>query len=234
MVLSLFIAFAALSGSPASAALPGAMVLQDALNELEVCRAAKPEDCWSPKRAYAVHGATCEPIAPDAGRPAIACRIDMTLAYEDPKRGATRYHDWCGRFAQNAAKRWEVLQVRDRVCEIASRLSADPNPLPDRQQVESALIGMMTCHDHDGMTECRPQPRSATVQSLRCRPIAPSAEAKTRVACRVTADIQSAMRSSIGRLRNDCLRLDRITPADQSPALWVWAFVSPETRCEVD
>jgi hypothetical protein len=238
----LFTALASMAATPPATdfARPADIALQDSLNELEVCRSPNPADCWWPKRTYKVHDASCIPIAPEAGRPAIACRVDMTLTYEDPKRGYTRSHDWCGRFSKRSMQdnkpEWEVVQVRDRPCEIPSALKADPNPIPGRPELESAIIGMYRCYDPDGITHCVAGPDSAEVQSFQCKPIPPGGDYPVRVACRVTADVHRNIfrnKHRDHRFDNQCLRLDRITAGDESPAYWMVIYVPEESRCEV-
>lgn len=216
---------------------PTDIALQDSLNELEVCRSSNPSDCWSPKRAYKVHGASCVPIAPEGQRTTIACRVDATLTYEDPKRGYFRDHNFCVRFSKGSAQvgrpEWEVVQVRDRPCEIQSMLVADPNPAPEQVHIERALVGMLTCYDQDGITDCGTQPKTAKVQEFRCKQIKPGKEYLVRVACRVTGEVNYSTGRVMSRFRDDCVRLDRITAVDRSPAIWVAIYVPGETPCEV-
>jgi hypothetical protein len=216
---------------------PTDSALEDALNELEVCRSSDPADCWSPMRAYKVHGARCMPIAPEAQKPTIACRVDMTLTYEDPARGYKRYHDWCGRFSKHGVgegkPEWKVVQVRDRPCEVLTKLTRDPNPLPKQVHIERGLVGMLSCSDLDGMKHCSYQPESARVSTFRCKPIEPGEEYSVRVACRVSGNVLYSTGRVMRRLRHECIRLDRITPADESPAYWVAIYVPDDVKCEV-
>lgn len=216
---------------------PTDIALQDSLNELEVCRSSNPSDCGSPKRAYKVHGASCNPIASEGQRTTIACRVDATLTYEDPKRGYFRDHDFCVRFSKGSAQvgraEWEVVQVRDRPCEIPSMLAADPNPTPEQVHIEGALVGMLTCYDRDGITHCGSQPETAKVQDFRCKQIEPGKEHPVRVACRVTGEVNYSTGRVMSRFRNDCVRLDRITAVDRSPAIWVAIYVPEQSPCEL-
>lgn len=231
-------ALALTDASPVTVSIPPTDVdLQTALNELEVCKSANPSDCWSPKRAYKVHRARCIPITPEGQKPTIACRVDMTLTYEDPQREYTRHHDWCGRFSKRGAgdgkPEWEVVQVRDRPCEIPTMLTRDPNPRPEQKHIERALVGMLTCHDLDGMTDCFSQPESARVNEFQCKQIKPGKEYPVRVACRVSGDVLYSNGRVMARFRHNCIRLDRITPTDQSPAYWVSVYVPDDVRCEL-
>lgn len=233
------ITFALMAAAPPTTDLvrPSDTALQDSLNELEVCRSPNPSECWSPKRTYKVHGASCIPIAPEGDKPAIACRIDLTLTYEDPNRGFTRYHDNCTRFSkrgvQDSKPEWEVVQVRDRPCEIPSMLTMDPNPAPGRAEIERAMVGMLTCHDLDGVTDCFAQPEVARLEAFKCKLIKPGGEYTARVACRVTGDVRSSFGRPMMQLNNTCIRLGRITSRDRSPAYWVAAYVPEETPCEI-
>jgi hypothetical protein len=239
MKMFLPIAFALAAATPPASnfARPTDMALQDSLNDLEVCRSLNPSECWSPKRAYKVHGASCIPIAPESGKPTIACRVDSTITYEDPKRGYTRDHDWCARLSKrgklDGRPEWEVLQIRDRPCEIRSMLTSDPNPTPGQAPIERALLGMLTCYDLDGQTECGSQPESASLQAFQCTQIQPGEEYTVRVACRVTGDVRYSTGRLMSQFSHACVRFDRVTPADRSPAIWVGIYVPEKSPCEV-
>lgn len=176
-------------------------------------------------------------IPPEEGGRAVACRVDLTLTYADPRFETTRHRDTCLRFGRRDASGsggdWVVLQIRGRACEMASALRGDPNRTPRRPELERALIGRFSCFDPDGMAHCAPDPDRAVVEAFRCRPIARGEEDRARVACRVTARVGFPLRSTRLRLENECVRLDRITPADQSPAHWVAIYVPDRVRCEL-
>jgi hypothetical protein len=215
---------------------PTNIALQDSLNELEVCRSSNPSDCGHPKRAYKVHGARCKPIASEGQRTTIACRVDATVKYEDPELGYHRDHDFCVRFSKRSSQvgraEWEVVQVRDRPCEIPSMLAADPNPTPEQVHIEGALVGMLTCYYSDD-SHCGSQPETAKVQDFRCKQIEPGNEHPVRVACRVTGEVNYSTGRVMSRFRNDCVRLDRITAVNISPAFWVAIYVPEESPCEL-
>lgn len=241
MIILLPIVFALMADSPPAIDFvrPSDTALQDSLNELEVCRSPNPSECWSPEREriYKVHGASCIPIAPDGDKQVIACRIDLTLTYADPKRGFTRHYDNCTRLSkrgvQDGKPEWEVVQVRDRPCEIPSMLTRDPNPEPRRTEIERAMVGMLTCHDFDGATDCFVQPEVAQLEAFRCKPIKPGEEYEARVACRITGDVRSSFGRPMSQFNNTCIRLDRITSRDRSPAYWVAIYVPEEIPCEI-
>lgn len=216
--------------------LPDRPALEEALNELEVCRGSSTPDCPPPHRRYTVHRATCITIPPEEGLRAVACRVDLTLTYADPQHETTRFRDSCLRFgARNGAvsgPAWVVLQIRGRPCEIPSALRGDPNGTPRRRELERAILGRYRCYDLDGMTHCPPDPDRVAIETFICRPIGQGNEGRARVACRVTGTVgHSRLRNDI-RLQNECFRLDRITRADESPAYWVAVYVPEEVRCE--
>lgn len=233
---------AAVMAAPAPAAeraLPSFAELQEALNDLEKCRGLTGPECPPPERRYTVHGAKCMAIPPLEGRRSVTCRVDETLTYADPTHETTRSRDLCVRFAElegsASRRRWTVVQVRDRPCEMPSALKGDPNGLPERVGLERALVGHYTCYDLDGMTHCASQPESAWVESFRCKPIAPGGEYEARAACRVTAvvNFRSFIRARGMRLDDACFHLDRITAADRSPAHWVVIHVPDRKSCGV-
>lgn len=234
-----FLFFAALLGTlPAApdADIPNRAQVQAALNALERCRGLTGPECPSPLREYRVHDARCMRIAPEEGRATVACRVDLSLIYPDPERN-TRHRDNCARFVRRDdtgdGPDWAVVHIRDRPCEMQSLLARDPNPEPDRRQLARALVAMLTCYDTDGITDCGPQPTTAVVEAARCRPIPPGAEGRARAACRVTGRVNFSSGRGPQRLRDICIRLDRFTPADESPAVWSAIYVPEGVRCEV-
>jgi hypothetical protein len=228
---------ALLASSPATteAGLPSLLQVQAALNALETCRGLAGPDCPPPYRVYRVHRAQCMHIPPEGGRETVACRVDLSLDYPDPTQNFRR-RDSCSRYArrnnEGSGPDWEVLQIRDRPCEVPSFLPRDPHPAPDRPQLERALVSMLTCHDLDGMTHCYVQPTGASVERARCRPIAPGAEGRARAACRVTASVAYG-RFGRQRLDDICVRLDRYSAADAEPVIWGAIYVPEEVPCEV-
>lgn len=229
---------ALLASSPvvAGADLPKRAELLAALNALETCGDPPVAGCSAPSRAYRVHKAKCMRIAPERGRAAVACRVDLSLDYPDPERN-TRHRDSCLRFVRGDGagngRGWEVLNIHDRPCEMPSALVRDPNPEPGPEQMERALVGMFTCYDTDGITDCFSQPTSARIEKMVCKSIAPGAEGNVRVACRVTGSVVFSSGFRRQALDDICIRLERTTPADESPAYWVGDYVSEKVRCEV-
>ena len=217
------VALMAAPSPTAGTPFPSLAALQDALNDLEKCPGPTGPGCPEPERRYKVDGAKCMTIPPEGGRPSVTCRVDLTLTYADPKHETTRHHDSCLRLARldssGDAPDWTVLQIRDRPCEMPSALKGDPNRIPKPAELERALVGKFTCYDFDGITHCGPQPERAAVEAFECKPIPPGEERDHRVACRVTAGVAfSGRRRYVQRLENECVRLDRITEADRSPA----------------
>jgi hypothetical protein len=236
-MLHAILSAALLASAPATTetGLPTLVQVQAALNALETCRGLTTPDCPPPYRVYRIHRVQCMPIPPEGGREAAACRVDLSLDYPDPDRN-TRHRDDCSRYARRdnggSGPDWEVLQIRDRPCEVPSILPRDPHPAPDRPQLERALVSMHTCHDLDGMTHCYVQPTGASVEAARCRPIAPGAEGRARAACRVTASVAFG-RFGRQRLDDICVRLDRYSAADEEPVVWGAIYVPEGVPCEV-
>lgn len=226
----------AMAAPAAGAGLPSSADLEEALNGLEKCRGLTGPECPAAERRYKVHGAKCIAIAPDDVARRVACRVDHTLTYADPRHETTRYRDTCLRFVRRAGSGsrdgWAPVYIRDRPCEMPSALKVDPNRIPERDRLERALVGHYSCYDLDGITDCADQPESASVEAFRCKPIAPGTKGEARVACRVTGAVATSFRVR-ARLRNACFRLERLTPADQSPAYWVIIHVPGDVRCEV-
>ncbi len=227
-----------LAAPPAGAGpgLPSLTEVQAALNALEACRGLTGPVCPPPYRVYRVHRAQCLHIPPESGREAVACRVDLSLDYPEPDRNFRR-RDSCSRYARRAnagsGPEWEVLQIRDRPCEAPSILPRDPHPVPDRPELERALVAMLTCHDTDGITDCGLQPTRANVAEARCLAIAPGAEGRARAACRITASVTYTGGFRTQRLTMFCIRLDRYTAADEDPVLWGTIYVPEEVPCEV-
>lgn len=236
MIPASIFAVAVMAAAPPAAdtALPGLAELEEALNDLEKCRGPAGPECPPPERRYKVHGAKCMTIPPLDGRPSVTCRVDETLTYADPRQETTRFRDSCVRFAEleSRPRRWTVVQVRDRPCEMASILKGDPNRLPTRRAIESALVGYYSCYDLDGIADCADQPESASLESFRCKPIAPGDKYGARAACRVTGVVKSRNRVR-DRVDDACFRLDRITDPERSPAYWSVAYVPDQVRCEI-
>lgn len=236
----LVFAAAVLAAAPSAAVgtpVPDRAAIEAALNELEVCRGLSTPDCPPPHRRYTVHRAKCVPIPPEDGLRAVACRVDETLTYADPRHETTRFRDSCVRFGMRNGSEispaWVVLQIRDRRCEIPSALTSNPNRTPKRRDLERAILGRYGCYDPDGITHCPPDPNQVAVEAFRCRPIGHGDEGRARVACRVTGTVgYSGLLNDI-RLQNECVRLDRITRADESPAYWVAIYVPDQVRCEI-
>ena len=233
---TLFVALLASAPAATDAGLPSLLQVQAALNALETCRGLTGPECPPPYRVYRVHRVQCLPIPPEGGREAVACRVDLSLDYPEPDRNFRR-HDSCSRYARRSNARsgpdWEVLQIRDRPCEVPSILTRDPNPEPDHAQLERALVAMHRCHDPDGHTDCGAQPTGARVEAARCRAIARGAEGRARVACRITGSVAYTISFRRQRLTNVCVRLDRFTAVDESPAVWGAIYVPREVPCEV-
>ena len=230
--------FAVLLASPPSAAasdLPNLSEVQAALNVLETCRGLTGPVCPPPYRVYRIHRVQCMPVPPEGGREIVACRVDLSLDYPDPTQNFRR-RDSCSRYARRAhgggGPDWEVLQIRDRPCEVPSILPRDPHPTPEAPQLERALVSMLRCYDTDGITDCGPQPTSASVEVARCRTIAPGADGRARAACRVTASVVYNVGFRTQRLTNICVRLDRYSAADEEPVVWGTIYVPEVVPCE--
>lgn len=243
LLLCAFGALLTLTNAPRASAAdkagPTVSELQDALNDLEICpEPVTPLCAASPKRSYTVHKAQCVGIAADQGRDSVACRIDETLTYQDPRYETSRYHDECVRFARRGIGTdehpWVVLQIRDRTCEQPSMLTGDPNPLPRPAEIERAIIASLQCWDHDGITDCVAVPEKAKVIEANCAPIEPGTEFPVRVACRVTGEVRYANGRLYDRFENTCLHLDRTTPIDRSPARWVSLYIADRKHCTVN
>lgn len=234
-MLSLAILIAALPALPSAEDpdLPGRAQVQDALNDLEKCRGLTGPECSPPLRVYRVFEARCTKIPPEDGRPAAACRVDETLTYADPEHEVTRHRDECVRLAKHGTAQWAVLQIRDRPCEMPSMVTHDPNPQPDHAQLEKALASLYRCYDFDGITDCFVQPERGRLEASRCAPIPPGDEGHVRVACRITGSVTFRPHAPERHLTDYCMRLDRLTPADRSPALWVRIYVPDTVRCEI-
>lgn len=232
----LFAALLASAPAPAEAGLPSLLQVQAALNALETCRGLTGPVCPPPYRVYRIHRAQCMRIPPEGGRETVACRVDLSLDYPDPTQNFRR-RDSCSRYArrdnEGGGPDWEVLQIRDRPCEVPSILPLDPHPVPESPQLERALVSMLTCRDLDGITDCGLQPTRASVETARCRAIAPGAEGRARAACRVTASVAYTGGFRIQRLTNMCVRLDRYSAVDEEPVLWGAIYVPEGVRCEV-
>ena len=233
---SIFAAAALAVAQPAAGPrLPDTAALEEAFNALETC--SGQSECGPPQRKYVVHESRCLAIPPLDGRPSVACRVDETLVYPDPSQ-TIRYHDFCVRLARRSGSvegpAWTVVQIRDdRPCEVPTILKRDPNPLPKRDQIEHALVAYNTCYDLDGATDCFDQPKAAPIEAFRCKPISPGPKGEVRTACRITGQVTAFRGQSVARLRNACVRLQRTTPVDQSPAHWVVDYVPEEVRCEL-
>jgi hypothetical protein len=210
--------------------------VQAALNALEACRGLTGPECPPPYRVYRIHAARCRRIAPENGRESVACRVDESLDYPDPTRN-TRFRDSCVRFGRQDGRRngpaWEVLQIRDRPCEVPSMLAREPHPLPERSHIERTLIAMFSCYDTDGITDCGSQPDQARVAARRCRAIPPGMEGRVRAACRVTGEVGYRRLRQMRQVTEMCVRLDRLTQPDESPAYWGWAYIPDSVPCEV-
>lgn len=231
----LFTALLALSSANGPADLPNRTQVQAALNLLENCRGATLADCPSSQRVYRVHEVRCRAIAPEEQRPAVACRIDLSLDHPNTEQN-TRHRDECIRFARRdeagGAASWTSLQIRDRPCEVASILTRDPHPLPDRAQLERALVAMHTCHDLDGITDCFNQPTGARVDGANCEGASPSEEGRRRVLCRLSARVDYGRFGRPQRLSNVCVAIERFSNVDESPPYWGGMEIVGEALCD--
>lgn len=230
-------ALAAILAPEAGPTLAELPALEEALNDLEKCRGLTGPACAPPLRRYTVHKASCGSIPPEGGRPSIVCRVDETLTYAEAGQETTRYRDQCVRFARSdgsgGATRWTVLQIRDRPCELPSALKGDPHPVPERAELERALVAAHKCYDPDGLIHCGGQPDRAPIRSFRCRPATPGPEGQARAACRVTGEVTGWRGRTTARLNGACVRLERLTPAEQSPAHWYIDDFPDKRRCAV-
>lgn len=232
ILFTALLAFSSVSGNPE---LPNLAQVQAALNALENCRGATLADCPSAQRVYRIHGVRCRRIAPEEQRPAVACRVDLSLDYPRPEQN-TRHRDECIRFARRGeaggAMEWASLQIHDRPCEMGSMMTRDPHPEPDRAELTSALLFMYTCHDFDGLTDCFVQPTGAQIRSANCEPIAPTEEGNVQVLCRLSARVSFGRFGRPVRLDDACVQLERLSPPDEDPPGWGAMEIVDDLRCE--
>lgn len=227
------IAFAALllAQDPPPPTVAEAQVAFDILN---ACKPAQMADCKLPIRAYRTHGLKCIPAAPVEGLPSVACRVDMTITdiNEDRKTEVRRVRDECMPFVRRDAG-WRVDTESRRPCGIPSMLRSDPAAIPNRAELERALVGAFQCYDGED-SHCARYAEDTRVSDARCTPIKPDKEGLRRIACRVTGTVGYMNRSDRHEFNNLCVRLRRYTDPGESPALWGWSWEAAEAEkpCE--
>jgi hypothetical protein len=218
--------FALLFAAPALAQLPTVAQIQRAVDGIDACRAAGRTGCPGFERTYRIHSARCMPIAPVGGLPAVACRADMSITDTVPDLTTRRLRDQCARFVLRDGV-WTNNTHWDDPCEMPSQLTRDPNAMPARDELESALVGAFQCHDGED-SDCFVYVQTVTLEQATCTPISPDKKGDIRVACRVSGLIGYTGGRSRRPFSDLCIRVHRYTDPGETPAVWGWSYVPEE------